>query len=193
MRRIEASKELKELANKSSSKKIEIYSFFPCDKADCVCQPLVLEWKKKLAELPESKRVDLLKEQGHLECPRSRVGLKRYEIKCKACGDVLGYCFASNASLDDFCDFHYVQKVEKGIWHGCFTPHISPITQKLCLECMCGADTRDFRANMTLLEKVSVELEASNSIGRDFGKSNSKFSVRQVNSDMLPFKLEGKE
>ena len=188
MRKIFASGEVGREAKLSYNKKIEIYSFFPNDRANCVCQPMVLEWKGKLATLSSDKKNELLQKESYLECPRSKVGLNRYQITCKKCQETLGYCWASDSSLKDFCDFHYVSWSDGKEWHGCFTPHISPITQQLCFECACGEDTRDFRANMTLPYDIASEKERVNSIGREFGKSDSKFKVRQVGIDVIPFK-----
>ena len=190
MRKIFASGETDGIAKLSDNKKIEIYSFFPNDRANCVCQPLVLEWKNKLAILSSDKGKETIQKEGYLVCPRSKVGLNRYQIACKKCKETLGYCWASDASLKDFCDFHYVSWSDGKEWHGCYTPHISPITQQLCFECSCGEDTRDFRANMTLSYKITSDKEKVNSVGREFNKADSKFEVRQVANDMLPFKKE---
>ena len=190
IRKVFASGETKEVARKMSDGKVEIYSFFPNDKADCACQALVLEWKGKLATCSEKEKENLLKDTKYLECPRSKVGMKRYSIKCKNCGEILGYCWASHASLKDFFDFHYVQWSNGKEWYGCFTPHISPITQQLCLECVCGVDTRDFRVNMTLPSGISSMIEKINCIGREFATKESKFVVRQVSNDVIPFKKE---
>lgn len=188
MRKILASTEMKVEALRSKNKKVEIYAFFPNDRADCECQKMVLEWKKKLAPLPSNKRKGLIQEAGFLVCPRDKAGMNRYKITCKNCKETLGYCWATDSTLKDFCDFHYVSWTDGQEWHGCLTPHISPITEQLCFECCCGEDTRDFRANMTLSGKVAYQKEELCKVGRDFGKANSKFSVRIVSSSVLPFK-----
>lgn len=189
-RKVFASRETNIVALSSKNKKVEVYSFFPNDKADCECQKMVLEWKQKLAGLPQNKRETLIQETKFLVCPRDKTGLKRYKIICKNCNEILGFCWASDSSLKDFCDFHYVCWSNGLVWHGCFTPHISPITEQLCLECCCGQDTRDFRANMTLPGKIAYQKEEVNKIGRDFGKINSKFSTRIVGVSVLPFTKE---
>lgn len=187
MRKIFASRETGLMVKKLAKKKLEIYSFFPNDKADCVCQKMVLEWKKKLASASTKERRSLLENKKFLECPKNKFGLSRYEIRCKKCNQVLGYCWASDSTLKDFCDFHYVQWTNGTQWYGCFTLQISPITQQLCFECACGEDTRDFRANMTLSSKLSEAHEKVNAVGREFGNKNSKFLVRQVPDNVLPF------
>lgn len=171
----------------SKLKKIEIYSFLPIDRADCPCQPEILKMKGKLAEMPPNKREQFVKDTKVFVCPKNKTGYNRYELECKNCHQILGYCWASTPELLDWFDFHFTQWTDGKFWYGCFTPHISPITQKLCLECTCGQDTRDFRANMTMPSKLSTMIEDSNKVGRDFGKSDSKFEVRQVLANVLPF------
>lgn len=192
-RKIFASRETNVVAMNSKNKRVEVYSFFPNDHADCECQKLVLEWKQKLVSLPTDKREALVKDTKFIVCPRDKTGMKRYKITCKNCGETLGFCWATDSTLKDFCDFHYVSWSDGIEWHGCLTPHISPITEQLCLECCCGQDTRDFRANMTLPGKIAYEKEELCKIGRDFGKALSKFSTRVVSGSVLPFtKEEGK-
>lgn len=186
-RKVFASKETKDKADKKPKKKIEVYSFFPNDKASCLCQPMVLEWKKRLATMNIEENNALVETTQYLVCPKSKEGYKRYEIKCANCKEVVGYCWASDETLTDFFDFHYTQWSDGIEWFGCLTPQISPITQKLCLECVCGADTRDFRANATLSDEAIADIERENSVGRDFGTKDSKFEVRQVDDDVLPF------
>jgi len=188
MRKINASKETFYLAKKSPNNKIQVYSFFPIDRATCSCAELIKEWKQKLIPLNEEQRRNAVNKKKFLTCPRDKTNLNRYKISCKACKETLGYCYASDSTLTDWCDFHYVQWTDGITWRGCLTPHISPITEKLCLECCCGKDTRDFRANMTLSPKKVDMIESINKVGREFGSRKSKFSVRKVASNMLPFK-----
>ena len=186
-----ASRESNVIVSASGKDRLDIYSFFPCDKSDCECQKMVLEMKKKLSTIPANQRADLLEKTGHLVCPRDKSGMNRYKITCGACGDVVGFCWATDASLTDWCDFHYVQWTDGQFWYGCFTPHISPITQQLCIECACGQDTRDFRANMTLPGILAEKMENENVIGREFNSNMSKFQVGLVDSSVLPFSKEG--
>jgi hypothetical protein len=188
MRHIFASGETAFVAKTNKNKRIEIYSFFPCDRAGCDCQRLIIETRKKLSEMQEKDRIAFMSEKKVLVCPRNKKGLNRYVVECKTCGEVLGYCWAKDATLTDWCDFHYTNWTDGAEWHGCLTPHVSPITQQLCLECCCGEDTRDFRANMTLSAKEASLKEEKNMIGREFDKSDSKFKVRKVMANVLPFK-----
>lgn len=177
-RKIYASREAGFQAEHSSSGIVKVYSFFPVDKANCECAELVAQWQKRLGEATAKEQQQLLAKQQSITCPRSKVGLNRYEILCRMCGQRQGYCWASDATLHDWCDFHYIQWTPGDYWRGCFTPHISPVSQQLCLECCCGNDTRDFRANATLAKHVAERLELQNSTGRRFGNRQSKFAVQ---------------
>lgn len=187
MRRIiYASKETALVAKASKAKLVKVYSFFPIDRADCDCKKLIQEWNKRLAIENDEGRRKLLEKTPFLECPRSKnKNLTRFEIKCTSCGDLQGYVYASDSSLSDWCDFHYVQWTAGDVWHGCFTPHISPVTQKLLLECCCGNDTRDFRANMTISEKVAKKIEDKNAKGREYNQKSSKFVTRKFTGKVL--------
>ena len=108
--------------------------------------------------------------------------MKKYAIHCGACDELQGYIHAYNKNLDGWCNFHYYQRAENGQWKGCLTPHVSPVTGKLCLECCCGEDTRDFTINQTLPAHISQKIELDNKEGRDFNKYNSKFKVKEVSN-----------
>lgn len=188
MRKVQASARTALDVKRKGRGRIEIYSFFPCDRGDCKCQGIIKKWKERLAVMNDGQKEGEIRRVKFLTCPRDKTGMSRYQISCKKCGEVLGYCWATDDSLSDWCDLHYVNWTDGKQWHGCLTPHISPITQELCFECCCGADTRDFRANMTISEKRAMAIEKTNSIGRGFGKTKSAFQVRKVANSMLPFK-----
>jgi hypothetical protein len=177
IRQIQASKEMGEKVKQTSKGRIDIYSLFPIDRADCSCQSMVMEFKKKLALSNEEDRARMIKETPILVCPRDKTAMTRYEIICQNCGEINGYCWATDSSLEDWCDFHYSQWTDGKEWKGCYTPHISPVTQQLCFECCCGQDTRDFSPNVTLDQKIVDRVENINSIGRKFNQENSKFSA----------------
>lgn len=113
------------------------------------------------------------------------VGMAWHEITCKACRKVQGYCLATNGTLRDWDEFHYTQRNDGKKWHGCMTPHVSPITSQLCLECCCGQDTRDFRANVTLPLRIAIGIEEKNRVGREFGRFGSKFLTKAVKRDTI--------
>lgn len=177
-RTIFASAEASYQAKHSPNKMVKVYSMFPVDRADCPCAPLIRDFKKKLAMSNQRDRQTMIEQQPFIECPRDKSKMTRYEIRCSACKDLQGYIWARSATLEDWCDFHYVQWTKGDVWHGCFTPHISPITEELCFECCCGNDTRDFRANMTMNERQAMLQEARNRYGRKLGRPESKFFVR---------------
>ncbi len=183
-RHIFASRDVYEKMKRAKQDHIEVYSFFPVDRASCSCQTMIEEWKDKLQVMNEESRNKIISATKFLECPKSKVGMKRYEIACARCGQVQGYCWASNAKLEDWFDFHYVQWTDGNEWFGNLTPNISPISEFLGLECTCGQDTRDFRANQTLSLRRSVQIEESNKEGREFNKKGSKFTVTEVKGKM---------
>lgn len=175
-----ASRETELIAKASKAKNVQVYSFFPVDRADCPCQKMIGEWKRKMALENEEGRKRLLETTPFLTCPKDKTNMQRYEIVCTNCNDVQGYCYALNDNLDGWCDFHYVQWTKGDYWRGCLTPHISPVTQKLLFECCCGNDTRDFRPNMTLSKTQADKLEKSAMQGRELNQRNSKFVTRKV-------------
>ncbi len=200
MRKIFASNEMTKLAKKADNNSVQVYSFFPIDRANCACQKMIIEHKKKLAGYNQEKRDTFIKEAKYLTCTRDKTGMRKRIITCKNCKDIQGYVWSTDNTLEDWCDFHYVQwtqthrvkskskkPVYETLWHGCLTPNVSPITEQFTLECCCGQDTRDFRANMTMNAKSAYKIEEKNKIGREFGKPNSKFTTRVVRVNMLPF------
>lgn len=172
-----ASKEALEKLKRSKAGKLEIYSFFPCDKPDCECLDLVIEEKKKMESMSTSEKDKYMETVGYIKCPRNHKGMRKYKIICNTCGEVMGYLWATSYKLEDWCDFHYYQYLDKNGWHGCKTPNVSPIDGKLTIECCCGEDTRDFRLNKKLPSSIAEEMEELNGTGREFGKENSKFFV----------------
>lgn len=159
---------------------LRVYSFFPIDRMSCDCQPSIKAFKEKLSIMPPHKQQEEIEKLKQLECPRDKSVMKRYELYCRSCGAIQGYCWATTPKLEDWCDFHYAQWTDGTRWFGCLTPNISPIDEKLTLECCCGNDSRDFRANMTLPGKVAYEMEEENRRGRDFSTHQSRFGVREV-------------
>lgn len=177
LRPIFASRETNEKMKLLHKERIDIYSFFPIDKGDCACASMIKEWKDKLLLMDATKREAELDKVGPLHCPRDTTGMTKYTLTCKNCNEVQGECYATDLSLSDFCDFHYMNWTDGEQWYGCLTPNISPIDQRLTLECMCGYDTRDFRANQTLSAARVEEIETENAHGRDYNQPDSKFLV----------------
>lgn len=181
LRNITASRETEERVKLSKNKRLDMYSFYPVDKGNCICQSLISEWKEKMSGMHPKYREDEMVKMNHaLVCPRDKSQMTRYMLVCNKCSQVQGYCWATDNTLVDWCDFHYVNWTDGTRWYGCLTPNVSPIDQSLTIECTCGQDTRDFRANMTLPSIIAETMEKENKVGRHFGKTNSKFNVLEV-------------
>lgn len=216
MRVVSASREeVQNLLDKGIRERL-IYSFFPADRSNCACQPEIQDLKNKFSAMRPQDIEDFKNKMGVFECPQDKTNLKRFNIYCNNCGAILGSCWASNESLSDWCNFHYIcgsTLVEKeivtlkryegrplkkgntygptktrklitkafgGHWQGTLGVNISPVDEKLGLECCCGVDTRDFRANMTLEEDVKQRIIKRNLIGKDFGRDDSVFLSVQI-------------
>lgn len=163
-----AKKILRKFSASEGSKKQRIVSLVPIDRVGCVCQEKIDEMKKTLSV-------------SRYTCPRvTEKGMKQYLITCGNCGADMAYIYAKDKKLSDWCDLHYISENTGTEWKGCVATHISPIDGQLCFECACGQDTRDFRANTTLPSKIALEIAEKNLIGREFGKRNSKFKVKEV-------------
>jgi len=211
MRIVPTSKEeVQSLLDKGIKERL-IYSFFPADKSGCACQSKIQDLKNKFSAMRPQDIEGFKNKIGVFECPQDKTDLKRFNIYCNNCGNILGSCWASDETLSDWCDFHYIcgsnlvekrivtleryegkplkkgnkygpTKVRKhitkafgGHWEGALGVNISPIDERLGLECCCGIDTRDFRANMTLEEDVRKRIIEKNSRGKEFGKNDSAF------------------
>src|SRR5579864_8440838 len=108
MRRPSVSRETALQAQNSPKKIVQVYSFFPCDRADCGCAIMIRQWKKRLSELNRTEQMKVRAATPFLECPQDKVGMTRWEILCGKCKQLQGYCWATTPDLLDWCDFHYV-------------------------------------------------------------------------------------
>lgn len=180
----------------SKTKKLTKISSLPVDKPDCDCRGMLNSWGKQAGSGTIFK------------CPRSEMkGMKKYEVRCKVCGELNAYVYALNEKLDDWCDLHYVfegrivkeerqrtalKKVKGKLvpitenyyeyasrWFGCMTINISPKDGELGFECSCGNDTRDFRA-CAIINSKTMKKRIENLIGRGFGKKDSKFIIKEI-------------
>lgn len=143
----------------------------PADPASCSCQKLIRAMYKDVADGKKPKKV---------KCDRSTKDLIEYNIVCKNCNYVVAHCFASDETLKDYCDLKYQCHSDGLNWFGCMALQISPIDDKIGIECACGQDTRDFRANNTLPDEQLNVLIETNFIGREFGTNTSKFVAVEV-------------
>lgn len=160
------SKEAKEELIKTGQSKRKIKSWFPVDKWDCDCQPIIIEIKKDPSKFK------------YVECPKVKsLKWKKYKVQCSNCGADIAELYAKDATLSEWYDLHYLCEHNKLKWSGCLAVNISPIDGRLGFECACGNDTRDFRSNTTLKSKDLVKKLEETEKGKDFGKVDSQFKV----------------
>ena len=162
-------------------KKQTIISFLPYDRPGCICIPLVKAEKARLSQMLPKQRLEEQNKKRRVVCPRiTEAGFKKYKIICRRCKEVVGFVHSKDKKLSDWCNFHYVSRTDGKRWYGCFSPNISPIDGSLGIECACGNDTRDFRANTNLGPKEKERKIKETMKGREFGKRNSKFILKEV-------------
>lgn len=152
-------------------KRITIVSDIPYDRPNCICESLIYRYKAMKAQNPRLAGVS---------CPRDKTGMKHYNIVCSNCGEIVAQVWSADKELSDFCDLHYVVSHDDKNWFGAATLNISQIDGKLGIECSCGQDTRDFRANNVLSHAKIEEVEKIASKGRAFGKLDSKFKLKEI-------------
>lgn len=138
-----------------------------------------LEKATILREMALMKPADKLRfiEQGPIDFISDKGNRKKYEILCSNCGDKVAYCWASDDSLSDWVDLHYLTWYNAESWRGALAINVSPIDGKLGIECACGEDTRDFRAapHMAPLQRqLMTEYSLKH---RVFGTKESKFAA----------------
>lgn len=145
-----------------------IVSAVPHDKPDCACLPLIYDYQIKKAYNPAL---------APMECPADKTDMEQYHIVCTVCKSKVAQLYSADETMSNFCDLHYICETDGQKWFGAFTLNLSPIDGILGIECACGNDTRDFRANKTLSPKQISKIESVNSVGRIFGKPDSKFKL----------------
>ena len=176
--------EMRRIGKMKKGQRRRIISFFPVDRYDCACLPIVSDFKLRMPQMSEADRSETVRKIGYLRCPgHKRVGMRPYEVSCGKCKATVAYCYATDPSLSDWCDLHYVCEHDGKRWYGARTVNISPVDGKLSFECCCGNDTRDFRANRQLPEKITRRIEEKNRVGRELGKHNSRFIVLAKKED----------
>ena len=163
-------------ANPIIKRKI-IYSFFPCDRGDCECQPVIQDLKNKFSNMQQREIRNLKFNMEYLRCPKDKTGMVKFKMVCNNCKEIVGELYATDETARDFCDFHYISVHDGNFWQGALTPNISPIDQLIGMECCCGNDSRDFRANHTLPELVKAKMIEKCSQGRLLGRTDSRFKL----------------
>lgn len=125
------------------------------------------------------KQLEQMKALGPIDFVKNKQekGYKKYELYCNQCGENIGYLWARDETLTDWCDLHYRCWYDKNYWNGAMSVNISPVDEQLGFECACGEDTRDYRANKTL-PPIQKRLMTEYSLRhREFAKPTSKFSA----------------
>lgn len=204
--RISTSAEELELLLNSGKKERVLVAKFPTDKPDCECQPVLKKLRVDLSRMSTKKAEAKMAELGdRFTCPRSKEGAIQYQIICNNCGEVVAECYSTDAKLKDYFDLHYISrselveevseveyvdkkgktKIKKekqtvGYWQGCMVLNISPNDLAIGVECACGADSRDFRGNLTMPAKRVASLVNKTMRGRNFGLQNSQYRVSKV-------------
>ncbi len=109
-----ASTSQEELGHLLVKGKRRITSFLPVDKPDCDCFAFRGEWGEKISNMSLDDRKSLQEQGKVFDCPRSE-GMKKYEIYCPKCGDLLGFVYALDDKLTDWCNLHYIteSRIEK--------------------------------------------------------------------------------
>lgn len=158
------------------TKKI-IYSFYPVDRHDCPCQKTIQEFNYGLDKLSFEEVGAVRLKTEYIRCPRDKTGMTKFKLYCTYCGELVGECYATDNTLKDFCDFHYVSTHNGEYWQGVLGVNMSPIDGMIGIECCCGNDTRDFRANNTLDPNAKKQKMLETSIGREYGKKTSGYKV----------------
>lgn len=204
------------LSNPNILKKT-IYSFYPVDRHDCPCQKVIMEFNNRLGKLSLDEIGNLKYKTEYIRCPRDKTNMQQFRVHCGICGDLVGECYATDDTLKDYCDFHYIsyytvdekeveveekeeqmdkqghslskfktkkvkKKFEEGFWHGALGVNLSPIDGMIGIECCCGNDTRDFRANNTLIPELKKKKMEETSYGRDYGQKISRYKLVPIDN-----------
>lgn len=136
-----------------------------------------MEFNNKMEKLSIEDMAALKFKTEYIRCPRDKKDMKKFKLYCGMCGDLVGECYATDDTLTDYCDFHYVSTHDGEYWHGALGINLSPIDQMIGIECGCGNDTRDFRANNTLLPELKKQKIDETSYGRAYGNKESRYKV----------------
>lgn len=120
----------------SGKKEIVIISWKTIDKPTCECRNLILQELFRVNNNKEKKEL-----HRYIECPEVKKNklLKKYNIYCKSCNQLLGYFHSIKPSLDgEYYNLHHVAKYDKKSWYGCLGINVNPYNLKVNFECCCG-------------------------------------------------------
>lgn len=135
---------------------------------------------RKLAGMNPVQRREYLRENAPIDFVKDKSGYKKYKVTCARCGDEVAIVWATDKTLHDWVDMHYMQKHDEKTWYGCLVPSISQIDEELGFECCCGEDTRDFRGRTSLapvLRGLAIEYSMKH---REFNKPTSAFIAMEA-------------
>ncbi len=138
---------------------------------------------RKLAEMPTPIRNDYLIKNTPIDFikDKQKLGYRKFKITCARCGDPIAVVWATDSTLRDWCDLHYLQEHDKNTWYGCMTVNVSQIDEQLGFECACGEDTREYRTRNSMspiLRELATEYSMKH---RAFNKSTSAFiAIRET-------------
>ena len=167
------SKMAREQFKDSSENRSRIRSILPMDRSDCDCFGLVDAYWQEAGKGHKA--------EGEITCPRSKnKGYTKYIITCANCGNPVAEVYAKDKTLSDYCNLHTISETDGEHWFGCFALNLSPIDGSIGIECSCGQDTRDFRANNTLPQSKLNYMIEKTSQGRNFGVIGAKYKVTKA-------------
>lgn len=129
---------------------------------------------REMAMMNQAERKDFIN-KGPIDFAGDKRRKKRYYIYCTRCQEKIAYVWAKNEKLEEWCDLHYLCSHDRETWYGALAINVSPIDGKIGIECACGEDTRDYRANRSMppiQKQLMIEYSQKH---RKFGDANSTF------------------
>lgn len=135
---------------------------------------------RSLARMSPVVRNVYLKQHAPFDFVKDKRGYKQYSVICARCGDQVATVWATDGTLKDWCDLHYICWHDENTWYGAMEVQISLIDEQLGFECACGEDTRDFRTAKSM-SPVLRDLAANYSMKhREFNKPTSAFVATKI-------------
>lgn len=184
--------ETQEAMKKQEIDEMLLTGFYPIDPPGCVCKEAIFEMQEKFSKMNEKERRATKSNMRVLHCPANKNDYTFYGVFCSNCKDVVATLYAKHKEIGtDWLDLHHHSRAlkktykatrpktvvkkgelvfvketfqdEKYFWSGCAIVNVNPDTKELSFECHCGTDTRNPASK-----------------GRQFGKKDSKFIVKEV-------------
>ena len=126
-------------------KDLGIISLFPITRPKTADFFETLSEKDRFSRLTPAQRMEQQERIGFITLPDEyKKGMKKYNILCKKCGEVIAFCWATGENMADWTDLHYISKTNGHFWRGCMAVNINPKRPNgpVGFECACGQDTR---------------------------------------------------